>query len=352
MTRLVDVLVSEGSTLRGALEAMNRSGRQIALVVDGERRLLGLVTDGDVRKAILRGTTLDAKVDEVMNRAPVVVPAGLSRDETLALMRSRAIRHVPVLDGRRAVVDVLRLEDLLAPAPPLANRAVIMAGGEGRRLRPLTEATPKPMLRVGGTPILELLIERLRQSGIVDVLITLRHKSEMIRDHLGDGGRLGVRIEYVEESEPLGTMGALTLVRGGRQLPILVVNGDILTKCDFRAMLAFHGSRGGAAMTVGVSLYQVEIPYGEFVLRGERIERVEEKPRKEFPINAGIYVIEPSVVDMMPQGQYVDAPELIRRLIGRGAHVAAYAIREYWLDVGRHPDLERANRDVAEGLLD
>src|SRR5947207_3058722 len=212
---------------------MNRSGRQIALVVDGERRLLGLVTDGDVRKAILRGTTLDAKVDEVMNRTPVVVPAGLSRDETLALMRSRAIRHVPVLDGRRAVVD-----------------------------------------------------------------------------------------------------------------------GDILTKCDFRAMLAFHGSRGGAAMTVGVSLYQVEIPYGEFVLRGERIERVEEKPRKEFPINAGIYVIEPSVVDMMPQGQYVDAPELIRRLIGRGAPVAAYAIREYWLDVGRHPDLEKANRDVAEGLLD
>src|SRR5207244_3358789 len=139
------------------------------------------------------------------------------------------------------------LEDGRAPAPPLANRAVIMAGGEGRRLRPLTEATPKPMLRVGGTPILELLIERLRQSGIVDVLITLRHKSEMIRDHLGDGGRLGVRIEYVEESEPLGTMGALTLVRGGRQLPILVVNGDILTKCDFRAMLAFHGSRGGAA---------------------------------------------------------------------------------------------------------
>jgi dTDP-glucose pyrophosphorylase len=351
MTRLVDVLVPEGSTLRDALEAMTRSGRQIALVVDPERRLLGLVTDGDVRKAILRGVTLVAKVDEVMNRTPVVAPAGLSRGEALALMRTRAIRHVPVLDARHAVVDVLRLEDLLAPAPPLGNRAVIMAGGEGRRLWPLTESTPKPMLRVGGTPILELLIERLRQSGIVEVLVTLRHKSEMIREHLGDGGRLGVRIEYVEESEPLGTMGALTLMRGELDLPILVVNGDILTKCDFRAMLEFHRSRGDAAMTVGVSLYQVEIPYGEFVLTGERIDRVEEKPRKEYPINAGIYVLEPSVVDVIPHGRYFDAPELIRLLLGRGAHVAAYAIREYWLDVGRHPDLEKANRDVAEGLL-
>src|SRR5207249_455543 len=147
MTRLVDVLVYEGSTLRGALEAMNRSGRQIALVVDGERRLLGLVTDGDVRKAILRGTTLDAKVDEVMNRTPVVVPAGLSRDETLALMRSRAIRHVPVLDGRRAVVGVLRREGLQAPAPPLANHAVIMAGREGRRLQLRPGARTKPVAR-------------------------------------------------------------------------------------------------------------------------------------------------------------------------------------------------------------
>jgi dTDP-glucose pyrophosphorylase len=352
MARLADVLVPEGATLRDALEAMTRSCRQVALVVDRDARLLGLMTDGDVRKALLRGVALDAKVEEVMNRTPVVAPAGVSRGEALALMRSRSIRHVPVLDERRAVVDLLRLEDLLAPAPPLGNRVVIMAGGEGRRLWPLTESTPKPMLRVGGKPILELLIERLRQSGIVDVLVALRHKSEMIREHLGDGARLGVRIEYVEESEPLGTMGALTLVPDLLDLPFFVVNGDILTKCDFRAMWEFHRSQTDAAMTVGVSLYQVEIPYGEFVLRGERIERVDEKPRKEFPINAGIYVLEPAVVDMIPRGQYFDAPEVIRLLLARGAHVAAYAIREYWLDVGRHPDFEKANRDIAEGLLD
>jgi len=352
MARLGDVLVPEGATLRDALEAMTRSGRQVALVVDRSAQLLGLMTDGDVRKALLRGATLDAKVQDVMNRTPVVAPAGVSRDEALALMRSRSIRHVPVLDDRRAVVDLLRLEDLLAPVPALRNRVVIMAGGEGRRLWPLTESTPKPMLRVGGKPILEILIERLRQSGIVDVFVALRHKSEVIRAHLGDGARLGVRIEYVEETEPLGTMGALPLVADRLDGPFFVVNGDILTKCDFRAMWEFHRRQTGAAMTVGVSLYQVEIPYGEFALRGQRIERVDEKPRKEFPINAGIYVLEPSVVDMIPRDRYFDAPELIRLLLDRGAHVAAYAIREYWLDVGRHPDFEKANRDVAEGLLD
>ncbi len=352
MVRLADILVGEGATLRDALERMTRSGGQIALIVDGDARLLGLMTDGDVRKAILRGAGLDAKVEEVMNRTPVVARAGLSREEALVLMRSRSIRHVPVLDKRRAVVDLLRLEDLLAPPPPVGARAVVMAGGEGRRLLPLTESTPKPMLRVGGKPILELLIERLRQSGVVEVLLALRHKSEMIRAHLGDGARLGVRIEYVEESEPLGTMGALPLVRERLDVPFFVVNGDILTKCDFRAMWEFHRSRRGAAMTVGVSVHQVDIPYGEFTLRDARVLHVEEKPRKEFPVNAGIYVVEPSVVDLIPRGSYCDATDLIRLLVARGEHVAAYIIREYWLDVGRHGDFEKANRDVAEGLLE
>ncbi len=352
MARLADVLVPEGATLRDALEAMTRSSRQVALVVDRDTRLLGLVTDGDVRRALLRGVALDAKVEEVMNRTPVVAPAGVSRGEALALMRSRSVRHVPVLDECRSVVDLLRLEDLLAPVPLLKNRVVVMAGGEGRRLLPLTESVPKPLLRVGGRTILEILLERLRRSGIVDVLVAVRHKSEMIREHLGDGTRLGVRIEYVEELEPLGTMGALTLVRDRLDLPVFVVNGDILTKCDFRAMAEFHRSQADAAMTVGVSLHQVEIPYGEFTLRGDRVEQVEEKPRKEFPVNAGIYMLEPRVVDMIPFGRCFDAPDVIRLLLARGEHVAAYLIREYWLDVGRHPDFERANRDIAEGLLD
>jgi dTDP-glucose pyrophosphorylase len=346
------VLVGEGATLRQALEAMNRSGKQLALVTDGARRLLGLVTDGDVRKAIVRGTSLEAKVEEAMNRHPVVGAPGISDGEALGLMRARSIRHLPLLDAGGRVVEVLILDDLLAPRPALRNRAVIMAGGQGRRLRPLTESTPKPLLMVGGKPLIEILIERLRQSGIASVLISVHHKAGMIRDRLGDGSRLGVSIEYVEEPEPLGTMGALPLMRDRLDHPFFVVNADILTKCDFRAMWEFHRAQPSPAMTVGVSIHQVEVPYGEFTLHGDRVTRVEEKPRKEFPINAGIYLLEPAVADLIPAGRYVDATDLIRLLLDRGETVAAYLVREYWLDVGRHHDLEKANRDVAEGLLD
>jgi dTDP-glucose pyrophosphorylase len=352
MTDLTHVLVREGASLRQVLESMTRSGKQIALVADAGARLLGLVTDGDVRKAILRGTSLEAKVEEAMNRHPVVGEPGMTDGEALALMRGRKIRHLPMLDAQRRVVDLLILDDLLAPRPALRNRAVIMAGGQGTRLRPLTESTPKPLLTVGGKPLLEILIERLRASGITKVLIAVHHKADLIRDRLGDGSRLGVGIEYVEEPEPLGTMGALPLMRERLDYPFFVVNADILTKCDFRAMWEFHRSQAPAVMTVGVSIHQVDIPYGEFTLHGDRVTRVEEKPRKEFPVNAGIYLLDPSVVDLIPAGRSLDATDVIRLLLDRGQTVAAYLIREYWLDVGRHHDLEKANRDMAEGLLD
>lgn len=348
---LGDVLVREGASIREVLELITRSGKQVALVVDDDARLVGLVTDGDLRKVILRGVALEARVEEAMNRNPVVGTPGLSAGESIALMRSRSIRHLPLVDARRTVMDLLILDRLLVP-PPLRNRAVIMAGGEGKRLRPLTESTPKPLLRVGGKPLLEILIERLRQSGIVEIVIALHHKSQVIREQLGDGTRLGVRLECAEEPVPLGTMGALTLIRDRLDFPFFVVNGDILTKCDFRAMWDFHTSQPGVAMTVGVSLHQVEIPYGEFTLKGSRVTKVDEKPRKEFPVNAGIYILDPSVVDAIPSGQYFDATDLIRLLLERDRTVAAYPIREYWLDVGRQRDLEKANRDVAEGLLD
>lgn len=352
MVNLADVLVREGTTLLKVLEHITRSSRQVALVVDGEARLVGLVTDGDLRKAILRGVALEAKVEEAMNRNPIVGAPGLSAAESIALMRGRSIRHLPVVDVNRKVVGLLILDQLLAPPVPLRNRAIIMAGGEGTRLLPLTESVPKPLLRIAGKPLLEILIERLRQAGIVEFLISLHHKSAMIREQLGDGGRLGVRIDYVEEPTPLGTMGSLTLVKDRLEEPFFVVNGDILTKCDFRAMWEFHRSQAGAAMTVGVSLHQVEIPYGEFTLRGTRVTQMLEKPRKEYAVNAGIYILEPSVVDLIPAGQHFDAPDLIHLLLSKDRIVAAHVIREYWLDVGRHPDLDKAARDAAEGLLD
>jgi dTDP-glucose pyrophosphorylase len=351
MAELSAFTLSLGESLRAAMEAMTRSGKQIVLVVDADRRLAGVVTDGDIRRAMLRGASLDAKVDEVVNRKPLVGPAGLSATEALQIMRARSVRHLPLLDAERRVADMLRLEDLVA-VPPLRSRAVIMAGGEGRRLRPLTESTPKPLVYVGGRPLVELMIERLRRAGMTDITIALHHKSELIRERLGDGSRLGVRIDYALEPSPLGTMGALTLLRDRLDAPFFVVNADILTKCDFRAMWEYHRCQDGAAMTVGVSLHQVNIPYGEFTLHEGRVTRVEEKPHKEFPVNAGIYLLDPSAIDLIPPGKFFDATDMIRALVDGGRVVAAYLIREYWLDVGRLPDLEKANRDIAEGLLD
>jgi dTDP-glucose pyrophosphorylase len=352
MAELSDFTLSLGESLRAVVEAINRSGKQIALVVDTDRRLAGVITDGDIRRAIARGASLDdTKVDEVVNRKPLVGPAGLSASEALQIMRARSVRHLPLLDAERRVVDMLRLEDLVA-VPPLTSRAVIMAGGEGRRLRPLTESTPKPLVDVGGKPLVELMIERLRLAGMTDITIALHHKSELIRERLGDGSRLGVRIDYALEPSPLGTMGALTLLRDRLDAPFFVVNADILTKCDFRAMWEYHRCQDGAAMTVGVSLHQVNIPYGEFTLHEGRVTRVEEKPHKEFPVNAGIYLLDPSAIDLIPPGKFFDATDMIRALVDGGRVVAAYLIREYWLDVGRLHDLEKANRDVAEGLLD
>jgi dTDP-glucose pyrophosphorylase len=345
-----ELFVGADATLREALERITKTGKGLVLVVDAERRLLGIATDGDLRKTIVR-VPLDARVDTALNRSPIVASPGMSVPEALAFMRRRTIRHLPLVDAEGRVVELLLLDELLAPPPSLPIPAVVMAGGEGKRLRPLTEATPKPLLRVGGKPLVEILIEHLGRCGVSDVIVALHHKSAMIRDCLGDGARLGVRLAYVEESRPLGTMGALTLARERLDPGALVVNADILTKCDFRAMWEFHRRQGPPAMTVGVSLHQVEIPYGEFTLRGDRILGVDEKPRKEYPINTGIYVLDPSAIDLIPADTFFDATDLIHALLGVGRPVAAYAIREYWLDVGRQFDFEKANRDVAEGLL-
>ena len=343
---LAEVCVPDTASLREALELVTRSGKQIVLVVTGDATFAGLVTDGDVRKAILRGVALDAKVVEAMNRTPIVGLPGITRAEALAMMRQRRIRHLPLVDAGG------RLHDLLSPLAPLDTLAVVMAGGRGRRLLPLTESTPKPLLKVGGKPLVEILIDRLRDAGIPEVLVSVHHKSDMIRAALGDGERLGVRLGFVEEPRPLGTMGVLALIRNRIDRPVFVINGDILTKCDFRAMWEFHRRQTDAAMTVGVSLHQVELPFGELTLDGNRVERVDEKPRKEYPVNAGIYILNPTAVRAIPEGEYCDATDLIRAHLASGRRVAAYAINEYWLDVGRHGDLEKAIRDVAEGLLE
>lgn len=346
-----NLVVSPSATLREVLEAVTKNSRQAVAVVDAEGRLVGLMTDGDIRRAILRGASFEAPVEQMMNRSPVTAEPSTRREDAIALMQRRVIRHLPLVDARRVLVDLLLLEELLEP-PALPNLAVLMAGGEGSRLRPLTETVPKPLLQVGGKPLLEILVERLRAAGVREFLVTVNYKSHMIEDHFGDGSRLGVRLRYVREPEPLGTAGALRLAEALLdRRPFFVVNGDILTKCDFLAMLHFH-TAAGPDLTVGTVPHTVELPYGILEVQGDRLSGVSEKPRLDFTINSGIYVVEPPCVALIPRGRVFDMPDLIRALVAAGRRVAAFPIRDYWLDVGRHDDFRKADRDVAEGLLD
>jgi len=345
-----DLVVSRSASLRAVLEAVTKNSKQAVAVVDARGRLVGLVTDGDIRRGILRGASLEAPVAEVMNRTPTVGASDTRRDEAIALMQRRVIRHLPLVDVDGVLVDVLLLDELFE-SPALKNAAVIMAGGAGRRLAPLTETTPKPLLKVGGKPLLEIMLERLRGAGVREFVVAVHYKSYMIEDHFGDGARLGVRIRYVREERPLGTAGSLRTAAEALDAPFFVVNADILTKCDFRALLAFH-ERHGAEMTVGTVPYTVDLPYGILEIDGARLAAVTEKPRLDFVVNSGIYVLSPSAGAMVPEGEGFDVPDLIRALMQADRRVVAFPIREYWLDVGRHDDFHKADRDVAKGLLD
>jgi len=339
-------LVGPETTLHAVIERFTTGQVQIALVVDGRRRLLGVVTDGDIRRAILRGIGTDAPARRVMNASPRTLRLGEALDAPVAYMRRERIRHLPVVDFAGRAIDLLTIDALLAGAPTRPNHVVIMAGGKGMRLRPLTENTPKPMLEVGGKPILETIVRRCAEAGFADVHISVNHCAEVIKRHFGDGAALGVRIRYIEEDRPLGTAGPLGLVAAGLDRAALVMNGDVLSKVDPGRMLDFHDAHGSAA-TMGVREYEFQVPYGVVDLDGHRIRGMREKPVERHFINAGLYVIEPAVSSLIARGEPCDMPDLFERARGAGLLTAAYPIREYWVDIGRLDDYRRANDEFA-----
>ena len=347
--------VSPSTSVREVMACIDRNAKGIALVVDEERRLIGTVTDGDIRRAVLSSVNLDAPVSEVLSRKvnspypqPIAAPFDTERSALLQLMQEHVIRQVPLLDDDRRVVGLVTLDELL-PDQVLPLQAVIMAGGFGIRLRPLTEDLPKPMLPVGDRPLMELIVEQLRQAGIRRVNIATHYLSEKVIEHFGDGHDFGVELNYVTEDRPLGTAGALGLMEVPNE-PLLVINGDILTRVDFRAMLDYHREHG-ADLTVGVRQYGLRIPYGVMECDGPRVRRVREKPLLNFLANAGIYLLEPSVHRYIPHGQRFDMTDLIQRLIEDGRPVVSFPIMEYWLDIGQPIDYEQAQEDLRNGKI-
>lgn len=341
------LLVGPETSAVDAMRLIDRNEVGIALVVDADRRLLATVTDGDLRRAVLAGDDLSAPIGMLVEgrSAPLTASAGTGSDELLALMETAAVRHVPLLDDDGRIVDVALLTELVKNRLPL--QAVVMAGGLGTRLGSLTEGTPKPMLPVGETPLLERIVDQLREAGIGRVAFATHFRADVIRRHFGDGSHLGVEIHYVDEEEPLGTAGGLSLLDAGDE-PVLVMNGDVLTQIGIRSFVAFHEEHE-ADLTVAVLPYELRIPYGVVDVDDFAVTRFSEKPIVRHFVNAGIYLLSGRARQTLRPGVRCDMTELIDRLVSGGYRVVAFPLREYWLDIGDVASYERANLDVAGG---
>lgn len=338
-----DTVVKPGATIRDAIAQIDASAAQIALVVNDEGRLLGTVTDGDVRRALLGGRTLDVPVEKIMRPNPTSVGADQPREAVLTLMQARTLRQIPVLNHQGVVVGLEVLDELLKP-PDRENWVLLMAGGLGSRLRPLTQDCPKPMLRVGDRPILEHIIESFVAHGFRRFFISVFYLSDMIEAHFGDGSQWGARIEYLRETDRLGTAGGLSLLPQKPTDPLLVMNGDLLTKVNFSQFLDFHTSHNAVA-TMGVRTYEHQIPYGVVSVDGQRLLSIEEKPKQRCFVSAGIYLLDPDVVAAVEPGRYLDMPSLFQNLVTEGRNAVVFPVREYWLDIGRLEDFNQASGD-------
>lgn len=335
-------ILPENTTIQDAIQNLDKVALQIVLIVDNENKLIGTLSDGDIRRGLLRGLQLDSPIESIIFRNPLVVPESLQRDLVLQLMTVNKIRQIPIVDENGRPLG-LHLWDHLAQPVQRNNVMVIMAGGRGTRMQPYTEDCPKPMLQVAGKPMLEHIIQQAKAEGFHEFIISLHYLGHVIENHFSDGTHLGVKIHYLREETPLGTAGALSLMETRPKKPFVITNGDVMTDIRYSELLDFH-IRHSADATMAVRLHEWQHPYGVVQTQGIRIAAIEEKPISRTHINAGVYVLSPSVLDYLDAGEPCDMPALIERIRGAGQQTIAYPMHEPWLDVGHPADLEKANQ--------
>lgn len=338
--------VFQACSIFETMKIIDESALQIAIVVDKQDKLLGIVTDGDIRRAILREQSLDDPIALIMNQNPVVVREGLDRHAIVAKLQDHGINQAPVVNQAGLVVDLVLFKDLTYKRIK-DNPVVLMAGGLGMRLRPLTDQCPKPLLKVGNKPILETILGNFIESGFRKFYFAVNYKAEMIEKYFGDGSQYGVQIQYIYEKKPMGTAGALSLIYEKISVPILVMNGDILTKVDFNQLLKYH-KNSDALATMAVREYNFQIPYGVIHINSNQIINIQEKPVHTSFVNAGIYVLSPEALSRVDKKEFFDMPNLFQKIMAEGKHVTAFLIRDYWLDIGRKDDFEKAQFEYEE----
>jgi len=341
-----EALLPVSATVEQVVRNLDQVAIKIVLIVNEREELVGSVSDGDIRRGLLKGLTFASPITEVVHRNPLVVPPELDRELVKQLMVANKIQQIPVVNDQRRVVG-LHLWDEIASPPALANLMVVMAGGMGTRLRPHTEKCPKPLLPVAGKPMLEHIIERAKLEGLHNYVLAVHYLGHMIEEHFADGAHLGVRIDYLREQAPLGTAGALSLLTPRPSETFVVTNGDVITDIHYAELINFH-KRHGATATMAVRVHEWQHPFGVVHTQGVDIVGFEEKPIARTRINAGVYALEPEALDVLKQDEQCDMPTLFERLQSLGKRTVAFPMHEPWLDVGRPDDLQSLRREMSD----
>jgi dTDP-glucose pyrophosphorylase len=343
MKNIEKIKISATSTIEEALIVIDSGAVKIALVVNDDNQLLGTLSDGDIRRGLLRRKTLGDTIEDVYSRSPIIVNERDSRETLLDLCSTHKIGQIPIIGDDKQIVDLFILDEGLSKKQ-YENTAVLMVGGLGTRLWPLTENMPKPMLKVGDKPILQIIVEGFFKHGFTNITMCLGYKSSVIQDFFQDGSAFGVSIKYIIEKERMGTAGALTLLQQTLNKPFFVMNGDLLTNVNYEQMLDFHESHNSKA-TMCVCEYDIKVPYGVVNIKEESISSIEEKPIHKFFVNAGIYLLEPDCINLIPKNTFYDMPSLFEQLIVKREKTISFPLKEYWLDIGRISEYEKANLD-------
>lgn len=338
---ITEYLIPPNMSLRDTIEVIQKGAAQIALVINPDKKLLGTVTDGDIRRGLLKGETLESPVMHIMNSKFIALPADCSEDRALRLMREKNLHHVPILDSEGHILWLFLLEDMIR-TQRLNNWVVLMAGGQGKRLRPMTDSCPKPMLDIGGKPMLEIILEQFLDAGFWKFFISVHYLKHQIVDFFENGEKWGVEIQYLVEEHPLDTAGSLGLLPQFPDKPILVANGDVLSRVDHSKLLKFHNDKNSSA-TICVREHLTELPFGVVKTSGSIIESLEEKPVLTHNINAGIYVLNPEIIRLLQKGQKCDMPQLLKRGLERNLKINAFPVHESWADVGQLSKYEQLN---------
>jgi len=339
--KVSDIKISKSISVKDALTVIDRGAMRIALVVDENDILIGTISDGDIRRALLSGLSLESDISTVYNPEPVVCKVTDSKDKIIQTAVARKLFQVPLVNDQGQVVELAEI-DKLVKTDQFPNKVVLMAGGLGERLLPLTKDLPKPMLKVGDKPILETVIEGFSKHGFTNIIISLNYLGEKIMNYFGNGDQFGVSIEYIEEKKKLGTAGALSLLKSEMNEPFFVMNGDVLTKLNFKNLLDFH-LRNNAFATMGVREYDMEVPYGVVKTNENDIVSIKEKPVQKFYVNAGIYMLEPEAIKDIPKDVYTDMTDLFELIVRQKKKTVSFPVREFWMDIGRAEDLKKAD---------